>query len=115
MQHSKVVHDSLNVSQKFMEQQQMILKTQIWLCQCIICQNTAQIIDTTSLWFYFKYEATNVNANIADNDNFKSFKYKTKLIGNTAAANESLQNATITVPLKNLSNFWRSLKFTLII
>ena len=80
-----------------------------------LLEHSSNYSDTTSLWFYFKYEATNVNANIADNDNFKSFKYKTKLIGNTAAANESLQNATITVSLKNLSNFWRSLKFTLII
>ena len=32
--------------------------------------------DTTgSLWFYWKDEATNFNADIANIDNFKSFKY----------------------------------------
>ena len=49
-------------------------------------------------------------ANIANTDNFKSFK--TKLLGNAEAAggNGILKNATITAPLKYLSNFWRSLK-----
>ena len=28
---------------------------------------------------------TNFNADIADDDNFKSFKYKTKILGNAAA------------------------------
>ena len=63
--------------------------------------------DTTgSLWFYSIDEATNIE----DDNTFKSFEYKTKVIGRTAAANGILENATITVPLKNLSNFWRSLK-----
>ena len=34
---------------------------------------------TGSLWFYSKDEATNFNVDIANPDNFKSFKYKTKL------------------------------------
>ena len=35
--------------------------------------------DTTgTLWFYFKNEAANFNADIRKNDNFKSFKYKVK-------------------------------------
>ena len=40
--------------------------------------------------------------NIANNDDFKSFKYKAKLLGNTEAngANEILKNATSVVPLK---------------
>ena len=38
-----------------------------------------------SSWFYFKDEATNFNLDIADTDNFKSFKYKTKLLGKTEA------------------------------
>ena len=33
-----------------------------------------------------------------DANDFKSFKYKTKLIGSTAAANGILENATIAVP-----------------
>ena len=40
---------------------------------------------TGSLWFYSKDEGTNFNADIANNNNFKSFEYKAKLLGNTAA------------------------------
>ena len=75
---------------------------------------------TWSLWFYFKDEATNCNANIANDDDFKSFKDKVKLLGNTAtqpdpnAANGILRNAIIAVPLKYLRNFWRSLERPLI-
>ena len=40
---------------------------------------------TGSLWFYSKDEATNVNAVIANNNNFKSFEYIAELLGNTVA------------------------------
>ena len=40
---------------------------------------------TGSLWFYYKNEATNFNADIANNNNFKLFEYKAKLLGNTEA------------------------------
>ena len=69
---------------------------------------------TGSLWFYSKDEASNFNNNIANTDNFKSFKYKAKLLENTVAqpapnaANRILRNATIAGSLKYLSNFWRS-------
>ena len=75
---------------------------------------------TGSLWFYSMDEATNFNADIVNTDDFKSFKYKAKLLGNTAAqpapnaANGILRNAAIVVPLKYLSNFWRSLEMPLI-
>ena len=36
---------------------------------------------TVSLWFYSNDETTNIAAGIEDNNTFKSFKYKTKLIG----------------------------------
>ena len=54
--------------------------------------------------------------NTENNDNFKSFKYKTKLLGNRVAdgANGILRNAAIAVPLKYLSSFWRSLEMQLI-
>ena len=60
---------------------------------------------TGSLWFYSKDEATNFNANIANIDNFKFFKYKAKLLRNTEAQDDNatngiLKNATITVPFK---------------
>ena len=73
-----------------------------------------------SLWFYLKYEATNFNADIANDNNFKSFKYKAKLLGNREAqpapnpANGILRNTTTAVPLKYFSNFWRSLEMSLI-
>ena len=38
---------------------------------------------TGSLWFYSNDEATNFNVNIANNNNFESFQYKAKLLGNT--------------------------------
>ena len=71
---------------------------------------------TGSLWFYSKDEAIDFNADIANDDNFKSFKYKAKLLGNTEAdnANRILKNETVAVSLKYLSNFWRSLKMPLI-
>ena len=71
-----------------------------------------------SLWFCSKHETTDFNAeNFNDND-FNFLKCKAKLSGNTVAqadnaANGILNNATIAVPLKYLSNFWRSLKMPL--
>ena len=73
--------------------------------------------DTTgSLRFNSKDEAANFNANAVSSNNFKSLKYKTRLIGNTGAdkANGILRSATIAVPLKHLRNFWRSIKMPLI-
>ena len=69
---------------------------------------------------YSKYEATNFNADIENTDDFESFKYKAKLLGNTDAhpastnSNGILKNATTSVPLKYLSNFWRSREMPLI-
>ena len=40
-------------------------------------------VTTGSLWFYFKDEATNFNTNIKHPDDFKYFKYKAKLLGDT--------------------------------
>ena len=63
-----------------------------------------------------KDEATNFNADIVNNNNFKSFMYKAKLLENTEAdgINGILKNTAIAVPLKYLSNFWRSLEMPLI-
>ena len=67
---------------------------------------------TGSLWLYSKDEATDFNANNANTDNFKSFTFKSKLLGNTEDDNASgiLKNATTVVSLKYLSNFLRSIK-----
>ena len=69
--------------------------------------------------FFSKDEATDFNNDTADN-NFKSFECKAKLLDNTVAQPEPnntdgiLKDATISVPLKHLNNFWRSLEMPLI-
>ena len=62
---------------------------------------------TGKLRFYSKDEGTNFTADIANDNNFKSFEYKAKLLGNTVAnrANGTLRNETIAVPANYLSNF----------
>ena len=65
-----------------------------------------------SLQFYSKDETTDFNADIVNHNNFKSFKYKAKLLGNTVAQDDNvsngiLKNATIAVSLIYFSNFWR--------
>ena len=40
---------------------------------------------TESLWFYSKDEATKFKADIANDNNFKYFKYKDELLRNTVA------------------------------
>ena len=75
---------------------------------------------TGSLWIYSEDEVTNFNANITNTDNLKSFKYKAILFRNIDAQNDNnaangiLKNATIAVPLKYLSNFWRSREMPLV-
>ena len=65
-----------------------------------------------SLWGFKRDEIAN-NANVADDDNAPSFKYKADLIANTNA-DEIKKWVKIAVPLKYLSNFWRSLEMPLI-
>ena len=40
---------------------------------------------TGSLWFYSKDKATDFNADIVNNNNFKTLKYMAKLLENTVA------------------------------
>ena len=73
-----------------------------------------------SLWLYSADEATNFNAAITNANDFKSFKFKSKLGGNTVVQsapnqpNGVLKNTTIAVPLKYLNKFWKSLKMSFI-
>ena len=69
-----------------------------------------------SLWFHSKEKATTFNADIANNNIFKFFSYKIKLLKNTVADgnNSILKNAAIVVPFKYVSNFWSSLEMPLI-
>ena len=59
------------------------------------------------LWQYYKDEP---NDNLA---NFESFKSKVKITGNTPADGNT-KNVKIIIPLKYLSNFWRTLEMSLI-
>ena len=97
-----------------MEQRQMMLKIQIQSSQCNEIQFDSET--TGSLSFYSKDEATYFNADIANTNNFKLFKYKAKFLENTVAdgANEMLKNATFAVLLKYITNFWISLEMSLI-
>ena len=65
-----------------------------------------------SLWNFKRDEIIN-NADVTNDDNASSFKHKASLIGNTEA-NGTKNGVKIAVPLKYLSNFWRSLEISLI-
>ena len=62
---------------------------------------------TGSLWQYFRDEPNN---NIADSESFKS---KIKITGKSPN-NDNVKDVEILVPLKYLSNFWRTLEMPLI-
>ena len=64
---------------------------------------------TGSLWNYYRDEPSNPLSS-----NSESFKYKTNIVGKTPEDNDSLTNAKVVIPLKHLSNFWRSLNIPLI-
>ena len=60
-----------------------------------------------SLWQYYKDDP---NDNL---ENSASFKFKVKITGKTAAA-DNTKDVEIIIPLKYLSNFWRTLEMSLI-
>ena len=61
-----------------------------------------------SLWQYYRDEP---NDNLADSESFKS---KIKITGKTANNNNNEKDVEIMVPLKYLSNFWRTHEMPLI-
>ena len=61
-----------------------------------------------SLWSFKRDEIAN-NANVTNDNNAPSLKYKANLILNTEA-NGTKEGVKIAVPLKYFSNFWRSLE-----
>ena len=65
-----------------------------------------------SLWQFRRDEIIN-NADVTNDNNTLSFKYKASIIGNTED-NGTKSKVKIAVPLKYLSNFWRSLEMPLI-
>ena len=69
-----------------------------------------------SLWNYYRDEPNsgavgNINDSIKDS---KSFNYKTSITGKLEGTNVEKGDVEIVVPLKYLSNFWRSLDIPLI-
>ena len=69
--------------------------------------------DTSGSFWDFKRDEIVNNANVTNDDNSPSFKYKANLIGNTETSGTK-KGVKIDVPLKYLSNFWRSLEMPLI-
>ena len=69
--------------------------------------------DTSGSLWGFKRDEIVDNADVTNDDNAPSFKYKANLIGNTEN-NGTKNGVKIAVPLKYLSNFWRSLEMPLI-
>ena len=70
-----------------------------------------------SLWHYYRDEPfSGANSAIihfpANDNNSASFKFKTKIAGRTE--NDGTKNVKIRVPLKYLSNFWRTVEMPLI-
>ena len=53
------------------------------------------------------------NANVTNDNNAPSFEHKSNIIGNTET-NGTKDGVKIALPLKYLSNFWRSLEMSLI-
>ena len=64
---------------------------------------------TRSLWNYYRDRPSNPLSS-----NSESFKYKAGIAGKTPEDNDSLTNAKIVIPLKNLINFWMALNIPLV-
>ena len=69
--------------------------------------------DTSGSLWGFKRDEINNNADGTNDNNAPSFKYKASIIGNTED-NGRKNGVKIAVPLKYLSNLWRSLEMPLI-
>ena len=73
--------------------------------------------DTSGSLWQFKIDDVPANNPELTINNSQSFKYKAALVGKKANHNGgeiSVKDTKIVVPLKNLSNFWRSLEMPLI-
>ena len=73
-----------------------------------------------SLFNYYRDELSEIAIGAGNNAidisirNSKSFDYKTKITGSLDVGEDEKEDVTITIPLKYLSNFWRSLDTPLI-
>ena len=84
----------------------------------LIEYSDAYLKTSGSSWQYYRNEpALNANDDIIDfpanNNNSASFKFKQQIIGQTG--NGGTKDVEIMVPLKYLSNFWRTLEMPLIV
>ena len=74
--------------------------------------------DTSVKLWQFKRDEVPANNTDLTTDSSESFKYKAALLRKTADTvnntNSSVKEAKIAVPLKYLSNYWRSLEMSLI-
>ena len=64
---------------------------------------------TGSLWNYYRDEPSDPLS-----FNSESFKYKTSIKGKAPQNGDLLTNAKVVIPLKHLTNFWKSLDIPLI-
>ena len=64
---------------------------------------------TSSLWNYYRDEPSHPLSSDSE-----SFKYKVTIVGKTPQNNDLSTNAKVVIPLKQLSNFWRSLDIPMI-
>ena len=69
--------------------------------------------DTSGSLLQLKRDEIINNAEVTNDNNASLFKYKASIIGNTEN-NGTKKGVKIAVPLKYLSNFWRSLEMPLI-
>ena len=69
--------------------------------------------DSSGNLYGFKRDGEVNNADVTNDYNVPSFKYKANVIADTEA-DGTKKEVKISVPLKHLSNFWRSLEMSLI-
>ena len=70
------------------------------MSMCNVIEYSSNYSETTrSLWLYTKDEVSDFKNNVANTNDFKSFKYKTKLLGNTVAQPDPNQANGILQPL----------------
>ena len=72
--------------------------------------------DTSGSLWQFKRDEIIDNADVTNDNNAPSFKYKANLISNTVAdgRNKKKESVKIAAPSKYLSDFWRTLEMPLI-
>ena len=120
-QHLKIVHHlkkcRTEINETFVKQ---AVHINIAMPMYNLIEYSVNYSDTSGSLWQFKRDEQPIDNNGAfiniTAENSSSFKYKSNFIGNTNAdgANRKKEGVKIVVPLKYLSNFWRSLEMQLI-